>query len=205
MLDQLLALVASEEFDGGGFLRIANIAFEAESCQISLLAHLDSLATPQAWRIAVDGIREISGLEGIVYDASLIEDPRHPAILQYIDEDVGLSFARAPRSASEVIGDLLLAHRQTTQDFIGFERYLNRNVALESLIAGGRGRLASGPRFLMDCYAAILLAHEMMPTLIPTRPDIDLKTQLPLQRVSLQMLRLGGAFIVAERFLAQLA
>ncbi|MCE9582146.1 MAG: hypothetical protein K8T20_06610 [Planctomycetes bacterium] len=194
-IQALIAVTISEEFESNGLLRIVNIAFEPGAFRLSLDVYCQPTATPQRWTVMGNGIREIRGLCATAQDLELTDDPLHPALREHTDDEVGLSFARAPSLASSVIGELVLSHRQAAKRFIPFGHYLNR-MPLDELLNSGSGQLGSGPRFLMESYCQVLDRFEMRPTIVPA----PRRSQV----APLQLLTFGEAFIVAENFVARL-
>jgi hypothetical protein len=91
-------------------------------------------------------------VEGIEW----VED--HPLLWTYNCEPAYVHFTSAPRNAFEIVGRLYETHEEMCQGWIPMREYFNRAVGhrLHSLIEGGRGMLARGPKNVMEAYIAAI-------------------------------------------------
>lgn len=99
-----------------------------------------------------------------------ITDGAHPLLRQYVDPWTTMFFRGAPKNTSSLIGDLWCAHRDECDDWIDFDAYINRSRPLELLLAEGHGKIAEGPRFLLDRYATVFAQHEVDTSVVGSRP-----------------------------------
>ena len=116
-----------------------------------------------------------------------------------------LMFRGVPASVGDVVHGLVGAHLELLRDWIPFSRYMNSADDLGWLLKKGYGKLAGGPTFMMESYAAVLEAHGVEPALLPPRPALRPATEwegshfvaAPSQAATLLI---GDSFLVAEAF-----
>ena len=78
---------------------------------------------------------------------------------------------------------------------------MNQEFDLESLLAGGFGKLAQGPCFLMEAYAKALELRGVTANLLPPRRSVQWKggQWAPIPD-DLNVVVLGHSYVVAEAF-----
>ena len=119
----------------------------------------------------------------------------HAALDQYVEPQVRLRFSRAAEDPEHVIGALWRAHMRVSNDWIDFERYLDRTRPLEELLASSTGGvLAEGPAFLIAAYAKVLAENGCRP-----RRNVIAKPQAGRAT----MIHFGESFVVARRITAR--
>lgn len=146
-------------------------------------------------------IREVKG-GGI----ALIDDPEHPVLRQHTDprqtlyvraRDAG---SRSPVSA--VLGDVVSAHDETTDDWVGLRDCLNRDVPLAEVLVSF-GLFARGPRFLIDVYRDVLVGHGYETSTLDDGPATSWVAGRRQPRNGAVLgLHFGDSFVIAERFAA---
>lgn len=124
-----------------------------------------------------------------------IDDPVHPLLRQYCDEQVELHFSGKPTNLAAMLGDLWIAHRQIVGDWIPFARHCNK-VPLDQLLGVGFGSFALGPRFLLEAYAAVLTRYGSEPSFAPTQIDGTRPQPPPREALNLG----GGAYVIASAY-----
>lgn len=193
MLEELVAYL-----DADSFTRIDSVRFEGDDCFL----HLSASNYLDEWTEWSVGAKHLHGYS--------IEEPcgdfqftqrDHVLARLFTDAQQDLSFRGMPSSASAVIGELLLAHRLALKDWVPFGKYLNPMNDLEGLLAGGYGKLADGPSFLMKAYAHVLEEAGIKPSLMPLRSYKlwDGEKYAEGYR-ELATLFVGGAYFVAAHF-----
>jgi hypothetical protein len=168
-LEDLLEIAGTGEFEDCGHMRLTNIHWSADRVDIRL--RLDH-GTGQAstWQLRFRDVLE-QKFTAIDHCGLNVWRENHPAIDQYTQSRQFLHFGAAPAAPDEVVGRLWAAHLAVADDWIPFERYLNRELPLAELLAGGAGLLATGPAFLIEAYAAVVEKAQCMPTVngLPNR------------------------------------
>ena len=141
-----------------------------------------------AWQLRFT--RVIEHLFADVYDCGLnIWYRDHPAIDQYLQSRAFLHFAAAPTDPDRVVGRLWANHVQLVDDWIPFERYINQELPLPTLLASGSGLVATGPLFIIEAYAEILESEYCEPTI----------KELPSARAaSASLTHFGESYVIAE-------
>ena len=113
----------------------------------------------ERWRIRCRDARE-PRIGTVPSRGSIVLEENHTALLPYLFPVTELYFRGACPDVDRVIGQLLRAHADAVGDWFAFNRFLNqcagRPADLANLLSGGFGRLAAGPREVMDRYADVL-------------------------------------------------
>lgn len=189
MLDRLLTYLGDPTHGDDPHVRVDSVVFADQAATIALrVMDRHELETRRSRQVRALGLRDYCLREpyGEVHVV-----PDHVLARQHTDSQLQLSFSGRPRSAMDLVGDLYIAHRRLTDDWIPFERYLNDLRRLDKLVDGDLGMLAYGPSFLMHGYAAVLEAHGVSASLLLPRPAIE---------EQLTTLLIGDSFFVAAEF-----
>ena len=201
MIGPIEDLLSSDEFEDDAWIRIAAARWEARALHLDVSVNVDSDGSTRArWTVVCDEVRDY--LIGDVVGGGLrLEDGSHPAVRQHTDMHADLTFRGAASDPLRAVGALWRAHRRVGGDWIPFERYLNLQFPLEELLATEAGKIADGPRFLLDEYAAELRGFGMAVSLSDERPARFWVEGRWIDQVNpLAMLDFGESFVVAERF-----
>ena len=103
------------------------------------------------WKISAKSIRDyliVNPFGEISYYES-----DHILIKLQKDDTVKLYFNGKPSNPYTLIGKLFFAHQEVCQNWIPFDKYINCGF---SLLNGGHGLLAEGPKILLNKYAEVL-------------------------------------------------
>jgi hypothetical protein len=162
-LPELLAILATPEFEEFGEMHVASAEWSSDSLVIRAeVDHGDE--SRSSWQLRFRGVIE-SHLTVLTQCGLNVWRSDHPAIDQYTDAHEHLHFAMAPISVDGVIGQVWQAHVDAVDgDWIPFERYLNATIGLAALLRSGSGLLATGPTFLINAYASVLQEQDCAPT-----------------------------------------
>jgi hypothetical protein len=175
-LPELQAILGTDEFEANGRMRVVAAHWSADRLDIRL--HVaDGTGQISGWSLRFRDVLEYNFAN--VYNCGLnVWRDDHPAIAQYVDTRAFLHFAHAPRDPSHVIGELWSAHVDLVDDWIPFDRYLNREIPLLRLLSGGSGLVATGPAFIVSAYANVLEAEDCQPVVqeLPRSRTIDTAT-----------------------------
>lgn len=196
-------LLKSDEFAENGWVRV--VGFRWEGWRLECELRIDEGAegrTLSVWKVSCDEVRDYLIVD--VNGGGLnINDGDHPAARQHSDPVVDLSIRDAVADPARLIGGLWTVHRETCDDWIPFERYLNPTRPLDELLRAGPAQLARGPRFLLDAYASKLRRHKVAVSLSTERTaKYFVDGAWREQQHPLSVMHFGASFVVAERFSA---
>jgi hypothetical protein len=192
-LDQLLAIIGIGEFEDNGRMRVVSVHWSSDRLTVRLQVD-HGTGENSSWQLRFTGVFEY--LFADVYHCGLnIWRGAHPAIDQYLQPREFLHFASAPADPHRVVGKLWAAHVAIAEDWIPFDRYLNRALPLLDLLAGGVGLLATAPRFLISAYVDVLEKENCRPTrqALPKRHSVT----------SVLLAHFGGSTVVAQQVVAK--
>jgi hypothetical protein len=194
MFEPLREITQSAEFTERGWLRLASSHWDDRAIRLELeVAEGRGREAVARWTVACSNVREY-----LICDADggglQVNGSDHPVVRQHIEPRADLFFQGKPSAPTELLGRLWLAHRAIADDWIDFDRYLNLPGRLERLLRRGSGKLASGPRFLLDEYAAVLRAAGVEPSLGGKRATSP--------KAALWAAHFGDSYVVAEAFVA---
>jgi hypothetical protein len=192
-MQQLLAIVKTGEFEDCGRMRVVSAHWSADRLSVRLQVD-HGTDESSAWQLRFT--RVLEHLFADVYNCGLnIWRREHPAIDQYLQPRAFLHFAAAPIDPHRVAGRLWADHVQVVDDWIPFERYINRELPLPTLLASGSGLVATGPMFIIKAYEAILESENCKPTM----------KELPRARAikSATLTQFGESYVIAEDVVAR--
>lgn len=161
------------------------------------------------WRVAVSGAREHRIQLGWCDSIAIRGD--HPLLWPCLDQQGSLYFSGAPSDVPQTIGKLWQRHNREMQGWLPLERFLNREVALDTLLARGAGVLAKGPVRLLQAYAHELEAQQVPWSIAGKRPPkywspaseaVRTGGSWAVENRPLQVLTFGESYIVAVSFSA---
>ena len=203
MLEDLLAIahLMDQEEDGSFYLTQAERSAE----DIVLSLDITTNRYPDVhrhWQAICSGVREHSLSLGYAHQLQLTED--HVVLWGHTKRKLSIYFSGTCENPDAVIGTLYNRHWELTKGWIPFQRFLNPNVALAKLIAGGSGMLADGPEPLILAYEGVLQKFGFSASHIDAGEPAywDGKTWLE-EREKLSVLVMDRSYIVAEKFVAK--
>ena len=199
MLEPLDEIFGSAEFEDDGWIAIDVARWQGDDLAVGLEVRPGGSAPHQHWEIACRGVRR-SRLERQIEDRIELLD-EHVLLLPHQQVHEQLFISSAPSNATAVVGDLWMAHRKVTADWLAAESLFNPHVSLVRLLEAGSGLLASGPRVILEAYEEVLNSHDIRFNRIGTRDPVWWKDGrwVPESEV-LRVLVMGDSFVVAESF-----
>lgn len=154
---------------------------------------------PEPWLVSCLGVREFSLRD---FDGGGLNfwTGNHPLLSQYTSPKASLRVRVSRETREMVTGVLLLAHTDAVGDWIDFDRF----IRVERVFRGDGGSATlSGPRFLMEAYAASLAAADIGATLKRHKRRLYWDgIGWSERRYRLSLLHFGDSFVAAERFTA---
>jgi hypothetical protein len=144
------------------------------------------------WNVICRAVQEHSLSLGFHYECEY--SPNHALLVPYRAPQTSTSFYGKVENASSVVGALVKRHKTIAGDWIPFERFLNKEVDVTELIAGGFGMLAEGPEPFILAYEDTLRQHGFSTSHVepsqPAHPNGD----------EMSVLILDHAYVIAEEF-----
>jgi len=152
MLDKLLSLTRSHDFEEYGTLKLVGVRTEADSLTLTFDFHIRADKDDyQTWEVDCVGLLEHRVVLGECDYLDLSHD--HPLLWPYIYPEASVSFYGEAEPLT-VLEALYQRHLELVGDWIPFNRFMNGN-SLE-IIRGRYGMLAKGPTPLVEAYAEVL-------------------------------------------------
>ena len=187
MLDELLVITRTGEFEDSGNITLASATWLLDSLHLAFdVEHGDGVES--SWVVHCSRVVEHL-LTDSRYQVGLnLWQTEHPLLDQYTQQHFSLYVSAVPTDGDRVAGELWQAHRKVADDWISFERYLNTELPLRRLLSSGNALIAAGPDFLINAYATILEAAGCGASRVALgRPDV----------APLQLLHFGASYVVA--------
>lgn len=147
------------------------------------------------------GVRAHVFTETTETSISYVDEPEHVALRQYTDARHELYVNHVPElEITQALGALYMAHRALTAPWIDFERYFNRGMPPEQLLARPC-MLARGPAFLITLYREVLDSFSYRTSTLEVGPaKWWTGTNWQDQTAPVSMLTFGYSHVIAERF-----
>jgi hypothetical protein len=152
MLEDLVDITRSLEFEGNGFIQLPEIWLEGDVLNLSLDLHSSEDDGVQSWKVECVGPLEHSVSLGHCYSLELYFD--HVLLWPYIQPTTSLSFYGEARDPLAVVGALQTRHQELVGNWIPFGRFINGSPV--EMIRGRYGMLIEGPLPLVQAYAEVL-------------------------------------------------
>ena len=174
MLDDLLTILHTDEFEDLGSLRLVGAGSLGGNLWLKLNVFLDEdVPVSQHWEIFCRSPSEASlnPLDSFSY-FEIAED--HVLLWPHTQPEVSLSFYGAVESPPAVVAALYERHRELTDGWLPFERFLNISpeYPLSRRIANCYGVLARGPTPLIAAYEEVMAVYGLKVSSIEcTRPS----------------------------------
>ena len=202
MLENLLNVTNDIDFEDYGTLRLTAVESEEHTLRLSL--HLTAEEYPnthQYWQIVCSGVREESLSFGYQSDLQFFDD--HVLLWPHRQPHRSTSFYGKVDNPQAVIGALYQRHKELVGEWIPFHRFLNSNMALPELIAGGFGMLADGPERLILAYEDVMQAYGFSTSHLDSRAPVYWRgNEWVRQNAPVFVLILDQSYVVAEQFTA---
>jgi hypothetical protein len=167
MLDKLVSLTHSYEFEEYGALNLVGARTETDLLKLSFDLHIRTDKHEcQSWEVDCVGLLEHHMFLGECDNFDLRHD--HPLLWPYIYPKASVSFYGEAENPLVVFGALYQRHLELVRDWIPFGRFMNGN-SLE-MIRGRYGMLAEGPTPLVEAYAQVLERFQISSKVAEPKP-----------------------------------
>ena len=167
MLDKLVSLIHSYDFEEYGTLDLVGVRSETNVMTLTFEFHIRTDKHEyQSWEVDCVGLLEHQMFLGQCDDFDLSHD--HPLLWPYIYPTASVSFYGAAENSLAVLGALYQRHLELVSDWIPFGRFMNGN-SLE-IIRGRYGMLAEGPTPLVEAYAQVLESFKISNKVTDPKP-----------------------------------
>ncbi len=203
MLDTLIALTETGEFEDSGGFRFVSVQQMPDGLQLEVALIPGDDADKQRWRIQCVGVRDYR-LHGEFAEGLRVVS-EHPVLLPFTEHVADLYFSCPAPNPLATVGALWERHRQSVGSWLPFEQFLNvLPQGLAVLLAASSGKFASGPVSLMQAYAEVLTEHGVSSSMLQPRPPKYWEGEqwvVPASR--LHALIFDTSYVVAQRFDAE--
>ena len=201
MLTELNKILETGEFEDDGYIRLQRVQWLDAAVQVTLDVNTgDEAATHQGWLIESVGRTFASRfVEGVAYDFAI--ERNHVVLWPFTRPQVQLFFKGNVGDPLSLAGALYQEHRNTTQGWFSFDKFLNQEQHLPKLLSGGYGKLADGPDLLIEKYIHVLRRYGVEPSTLPPRPPKawDNDRWITIDG-NVAALLFGDSFVVARDF-----
>ena len=148
--------------------------------------------TQEVWEVICKSVVESQLTETTNCGLNYWESEDHPVIAQYSEPHEDLYFSKPTENPSALLGILWKVHRKATDNWIPFDRYINRQVTPRELFESDMGMLASGPSYLIEAYASAIDNEGMKPRRLASEEGIYVPEA--------KMIHFSESYVVAETF-----
>lgn len=203
-LQPLMDILSTLEFEEFGQLMLSAATWAAKDVTLHLTV-LQQGKQEQAWRLHCQGVRNSRIVNGQSIDTVAVKT-RHPLLLPHTEAVVDLYFSSPPADADGTIGRLIEAHRAVVGGWFDCLHFFNlgSHHSLRAMLNGGFGRLAIGPRPLINSYADVLRASGVAVSSLPSRSPVWWDGERWIEEVGpLFAIILDESFVVASAVTAQ--
>ena len=197
MLNDLINLTHSPEFDEYGSLDLTQVRVEGNVLTLSLNLNTggDSDAY-QSWEVECVDFLEHELSLGQCEGVDLQFD--HIFLWSYIYPHASVSFYGEADDHIAVVGALYERHLELVGDWIPFGRFMNGNTI--EMIRGRYGMLAEGPMPLIESYAQVLQKFNIDARIAEPKPAYYTNDEFSgLVEVAVLVLK-KGCYVVAPKF-----
>ncbi|PSF30524.1 hypothetical protein C7H19_23720 [Aphanothece hegewaldii CCALA 016] len=204
MITNLLDIARNIDFeDYGSSLAVTRVQWAEDNLRLWLHVTDDEGSNVHPyWQVICSGVREDFLLMGYCDGLELTDS--HVLLWPHKQLRTSTSFYGTAENPLAVVGALYDKHREMIGDWIPFHRFLNPNVSLKALIAGGYGMLAEGPEQLIVAYEEVMRSYGFSTShLDPRTPVYWNGTEWIKEESNLHVLLMGQSYVIAEQFTAE--
>ncbi len=198
-MKEILDYIDKTDLEDDFFFKLA--ALETNYNNLTLLIEIQDFNNQiwSKWEISAKSVRDYLILKPL--GELRYCDSDHILIKLQKDENVSLYFNGKPSNSYTLIGKLILSHQEVCENWIPFDKYLNSIAHISSLLEGGHGLLAEGPKILLDKYAEVLVSENIIVSNLKSRPAKWWDGNNWIEEKSpLSILILGESYFIAEQF-----
>ncbi len=191
MIDDLLAITETGEFEDTGIIRLISVKEQGDRLRLIFkVTPIVGEVHLRRWVVRCNNVIAHQIIIGNAYDLAL--ESEHVLLWEHQKPRVAISFfTEFVEHPLSVVGQLYRAHMDLAGEWIPFDRYFNMPEKLDELIAGRHGLLAEGPEPLMQVYERILEENGFQTTN---------RTILPNGHEGISILIFGDSYIIASGF-----
>lgn len=203
-LQVLMDTLSTLEFEEFGGITLTAATWAANDLTLHLTIHQQGQAD-QPWRLHCEDVRRSRIVNDQGIDTLQIET-QHPLLLPHTEPVVELYFSSRPSDADATIGRLLEAHRAAVGGWFDSLHFFNLGPdhSLRAMLNGGFGRLAVGPRPLINLYADVLRASGVAVSSPPSRLPLWWDGARWIEEVKpLFAVILGGSYVLTPAVTAE--
>jgi hypothetical protein len=204
MLDRLIALTETGEFEDSGGFRFSSIEETSDGLILEVTVVPGDETDEQRWSIQCSSVREYRMYGEFATEVRVVSE--HAVLLPFTEHVTQLYFSCPAPNPLATVGALWERHRQLVGSWLPFERFLNvlPNGLSGLLAVSSGGQLAGGPVSLLQAYAEVLTDHDVRWSLLPPRPPRYWDGgQWIVSMHPLHALVFDRSYVVAERFDAE--
>lgn len=204
-LQPLLDTTSTLEFEETGCLTITAATWTGNNVTLHLTVHLQDQAD-QSWRLHCHDVRRSRIVNDRDIGALWIKD-KHPLLLPHTEPVVELYISSRPKNPDAVAGCLIEAHHAVVGKWFDCLHFFNLGPqnSLRAMLDGGFGKLAQGPRSLIEKYSDVLRDSGVAVSSPPSRPpawwdgERWVKEVKPLFAVILDASHIVSSVVTAKR------
>lgn len=203
-LQPLLDTTSTLEFEEFGHLSITAATWSDDRVTLHLTVHQQDRAD-QAWRLHCRNVRRSRIVNDQAINALWIKS-EHPLLLPHTEAVVQLYFASRPADPDAAVGRLVEAHRAVVGDWFDCLYFFNLGPqqSLRAMLDGGFGKLAEGPRPLIEEYERVLRGCGVAVSSPPSRAPVWWDGTRWVEEVKpLFAVTLGASYVVSPAVAAE--
>jgi hypothetical protein len=173
-LKRLFDALSTLEFEEYGVFGLTGVSWvDDENVALRFVLRQQD-RSDELWELRCGDVRRVR-ISNDRWGDHLRIETRHPLLLPYSEPKAELYFSQRPEDAGGVIGRLIEAHREVVGAWFDCLEFLNigPDGSLRRMLEGGFGRLAQGPRSLIERYARVLEGAGVPTSVLPPRAAHD--------------------------------
>lgn len=160
----------------------------------------DNKDLSQIWRVKCKDFMERKIEDNYFYSFELFEE--HALLWEYTENRCQLFFRGYTENLEALVGSLFLKHKEITEGWIPFDKYLNDMTEIEKLLQWGAGLLAEGPEKIVNEYSKVLDSFNINSSIVSIGyPKKWCENGLIEDKDEKYVLIFGNSFVVAREFI----
>jgi hypothetical protein len=205
-IEELITIFESSDFEEDPSISIVRHSIDDRDLRfdIKLTDDYDPLKQ-QDWEIVC---KDVVGFQihanAHTTSGQFFHKKQHPLLWEFLEPQVDLYFTGNCASSQELIGALYQKHLKLTDGWIPFAQFFNMANDPIQLFRGSAGKLAGGPKCLLNGYSQVLAAAGLVTSFSKERRPVhwDETHQWVEQRSDLSIVGIGSSYFVAREFKA---
>jgi hypothetical protein len=199
VLESLLELAQTDEFEDAGEIFISTAVFEGLDLRLQLqIRHPDGENSVHS--ILCHRPRKYHVLAAEVEDSiSLLAD--HVLLWPHVQPRVELYFNRRVTDGRALLGALFLRHQELVGDWFPFAQFMNSAFFQPHMLETAHGQLAEGPTEIIAAFVEVLKQFDIRTTTITAgEPAWWDGTSWRTEVKPLHVLLIGNSYVVSPAF-----